>query len=140
MTSALFSPRSECQDTPIPSESGDDLLDHLRSVARAVRCKSRTDLFCACAALSGNRDEAAQAASEVFMRCLSQALGHRPVLLREGERERSFDEAWIMALSQALQSGDTASATFLLHSRVPAPARRNVVFLMRTLVEHFGRS
>ena len=114
------------------------LLDHLRQVARHVRCKEHVDMFCACAALSGNREVAAQAASEVLMRCLSQALGRRPILLRAGEPVTSFDEAWLMALARSLRDGDTSSSTFLLHSRVSAPARRHLVFLLRNVVDNFG--
>ncbi len=115
----------------------DPLLDHLRHAARATRCKSYLDLFGACASMSGNRRVAAQTASEILMRGLSQALGTRPVLYREGEVEMSFDEAWLMALAHALERDDAASATFLLHSRVPNHARRNLVFLLRRIVEEF---
>lgn len=110
------------------------LLEHLRHAARTSRCKTYVDLFGACAALSGNRQVAAQAASEVLMRCLHQALGRRPVLYRMGERATSFDEDWLMALARSLQTDDTASATFLLHSRVPRHARRNLAFLLQTVV------
>lgn len=113
------------------------LLDHLRRAAREARCKSYTDLFGACAALSGNRAIARHAATDVLMRCLSQALGRRPVLLREGEAETSADEAWLMALARALKADDTGSATFLLYSRVPAPQRRNLIFLLKNVVESF---
>ena len=122
---------------PCPARDPDPLLDHLRRVASAARCKSYVDLFGACAALSSNRDVAAQAASEVLVRCLSQALGRRPVLYREGETAMSFDEAWLMALARSLDGEDTQSATFLLHSRVPAHARRNFVFLLRTVLDNF---
>lgn len=120
-------------------DDGRALLDHLRHVASASRCKSYVDLFGACATLSGNRTVAAQAASDVLMRCLSQALGRRPVLFREGERETSFDEDWLMALARALQGNDTASMTFLVHSRVPRHARRNLVFLLDRVLDAFPR-
>ncbi len=110
------------------------LLDHLRHAARLARCKCHTDLVGACAALSGDPAIAHQAAADVLMRCLSQALGRRPVLLREGEAEISDDEAWLMALARALKHGDTASATFLLHSRVTAHQRRNLVFLLQNVI------
>jgi hypothetical protein len=115
------------------------LLEHLRHVARANRCKSYIDLFGACAALSGNRHVAGHAASEVLMRCISQALGRRPVLYREGERETSFDEAWLIALARSLRHGDEASATFLLHSRVPRHARRTLVLLLRSIIDSHVR-
>ena len=96
-------------------------------------------MFGACAALSGNRQVAAQAASDVLMRCLAQALGRRPILYREGEPETSFDEAWLMTLARSLRQGDTSSATFLLHSRVPAHARRHLVFLLRMVVDKYAQ-
>lgn len=124
---------------PAEGVTAPSLLAHLRHVARVSRCKTYVDLFGACAALSGNRHVAAQAASEVLMRCLQQALGRRPVLYREGERETSFDEDWLLALARSLKAHDTASATFLLHSRVPKHARRNLVFLLRTVVDAMDR-
>lgn len=117
--------------------AGHPMLDHLRHVARATRCKGHVDLFGACATLSGNRRVAAQAAAEVLMRCLSQALGHRPVLYREGEHETSFDERWLIALARSLRDGDEASATFLLQSRVPRHAHRTLVFLVRHVADGF---
>ncbi|WP_089885256.1 hypothetical protein [Citreimonas salinaria] len=127
------------QDAARPGCPADPVLDHLRRTARSSRCKSYVDLFGACASMSGNRQVAAQAASDVLMRCLSQALGRRPVLYREGEREMSFDEAWLMALVRSLQADDVASATFLLHSRVPKHARRNLVFLLQRVAEDFDQ-
>lgn len=113
------------------------LIAHLREVARINRCNAYIDLFGACAALSGNRDIALHAASEVLVRCLAQALGHRPVLYRVGEMAMSFDEKWLVALARSLKTGDAASATFLLHSRVPKHAHRNLVFLVRCVAERF---
>jgi hypothetical protein len=128
---------SDDQDTGITGFADDDgLLEHLRHVSRTGRCKSYIDMFGACAALSGNTHVAAQAASEVLMRCLAQALGRRPVLYREGEAEMSFDEKWLIALAHSLKSEDVASATFLLHSRVPKHARRNLIFLLRRVTDH----
>ena len=125
--------------SPATHSCADPLLDHLRHVARTTRCKGYVDMFGACAALSGNRQVAAQAASDVLMRCLAQALGRRPILYREGEPEISFDEAWLMTLSSSLRKGDTSSATFLLHSRVPVYARRNLMFLLRIVVDKYDQ-
>ena len=137
MTSALRLPhydglhdnRTETGHTP--------LLDHLRHAARDARCKSYVDLFGACASLSVNRDSAKQAASDVLMRCLSQALGRRPILFRAGEPEISFDEDWLLALARSIRREDTASCTFLLHSRVPKHAHRNLVFLLGNVADNF---
>jgi hypothetical protein len=132
----------------LPVETGPDpvlhasdlaMLEHLRHVARTSRCKGYVDLFGACAALSGNPRVAAKAASEVLMRCLSQALGRRPLLLREGESETTFDENWLLALARSLRTNDVDSATFLLNSRVPGYARRNLTFLMGSVVDSFAR-
>ena len=106
------------------------LLDHLRNAARDARSKRYVDLFGACAVLSGNRQIAAKAACEVLM---------RSVMFRTGESETSFDENWLLALARALKSGDTPSVTFLLHSQVPKSAHRNLVFLVRSVVESFDQ-
>ncbi|QFT60393.1 hypothetical protein FIU94_16305 [Sulfitobacter sp. THAF37] len=108
-------------------------LTLLRRIARDSRCKSYVDLFGACAALSGNRQVAAQAACEVLILGLQQALGRRPVFYREDEHETSFDENWLLALARSLRTDDTASVTFLLHSRVHRSARRNLIFLLNSV-------
>lgn len=140
MTAAVCRvPREGARDTYV-STLETSLLEHLRDVARTNRCKGYIDLFGACASLSGNRDVALHAASEVLMRCLSQALGRRPVLYRVGESETSFDEKWLISLARSLKAGDESSAAFLLHSRVPKHACRNLVFLLRNVVDGFCQS
>lgn len=137
MTAAACKISSEhalASDGACPSEG---LIDHLRDVARTNRCKAHIELFGACAALSKNRDVARHAAAEVLVRCLSQALQHRPAFYRVGERENSFDEKWLIALARSLKTGDEASATFLLNSRVPKHAHRNLVFLLRNVADSF---
>lgn len=138
MTAALRQVSQKQVFTPTEGDAGHALLEHLRHVARTNRCKSHVDLFGACAALSGNRQIAAQAASEILIRCLSQALGRRPILYREGERETSFDENWLIALARSFRREDISSATFLLHSRVPKHARRNLAFLLRSVTDNFS--
>lgn len=139
MTVALRKTSAERDTGSYHHSSERALLEHLRNVARSTRCKSYVDLFGACAALSRNSYVGAQAASDVLMRCLSQALGQRLVLYREGERETSFDEDWLMALARSMKHDDTASATFLLHSRAPKHAHRNLVFLLRNVVDSFSQ-
>jgi hypothetical protein len=127
--------------TPKPKDpvDVDPLLDHLRCVGRRSRCKASTDLFRACAALSGDRTVAVDASSEVLMRCLSQMLGRKPVLLLPGVAEVSFDEAWLIRLARCLEGGDESSTLFLLRSRIPVHARRNLVFLLHSVTEFFPR-
>ena len=137
MTSALRSQKPQGSfDVEVRHTSG-SLLDHLRHVARDARCKSYVDLFGACATLSVNSHVATQASSEVLVRCLSQALGRRPIMFREGERETSFDEDWLLSLARSIQREDQASTTFLLHSRVPKHAHRNLVFLLWNVTKNF---
>ena len=140
MTAALRQVSDRQDFSAEEDASAQPLLEHLRRIARTSRCKSYVDLFGACAALSGNRHVASQAAAEVLMRCLAQALGRRPVLYREGESETSFDENWLLALGRSLKDEDTTSATFLLHSRVPKQFRRNLVFLLRNVVDNFPQT
>ncbi len=124
--------------SPVQDEQAKALLNHLRMIGLRCRTRARTDLFHACAALSHDSTVARTAYAEVLMRCLSQALGRQAILHRPGEAEVSFDEAWLVRLARALNSGDTASATFLLHSRVPTHARRNLVFLLQAITDQFS--
>ena len=124
--------------SPVVDEKAMALLNHLRIVGLQCRARARTDLFHACAALSGDANVARSAYAEVLMRCLSQALGRQAILHRPREAEVSFDEAWLVRLAKALNDGDTASATFLLNSRVPVHARRNLVFLLQGITDQFS--
>lgn len=72
------------------------------------------------------------------MRCLPEALGKAPVLYRPGEAELSFDEAWLMRLSEATARGDDDSAAFLLGSRVQRQDRRNLSYLIHSVSECFS--
>lgn len=138
MTAAVYQTSYDRVATPDAKCSSNGLLDHLRDVARSNRCKGHIEIFGACAALSTNRNVAQHAAAEVLVRCLSQALTHRPAFFRVGEQETSFDEKWLIALARSLKNGDDASAAFLLNSRVPKHAQRNLVFLLRNVVDNFS--
>ncbi|MEO1550575.1 MAG: hypothetical protein AAFR93_09100 [Pseudomonadota bacterium] len=113
-----------------PPKSAFALLNQLRFVAMRCRVKPRTDLFKACAALHGTRAIERPAYEEVLMRGLGEALGQTPKLLAPGTAETTFDEAWLLQLIQAHASGDTASVRFLLHSRIAAQHRQQVLFLI----------
>jgi hypothetical protein len=68
--------------------------------------------------------------AEMLVRTLPQALGRMPRFHRPGVEEISFDEAWLLRAFEAIDAGDTDTLDFLLRSRVAAPARRNLFFLI----------
>jgi len=106
------------------------LLHHLRFVAMACRAKPKTSLFEACALLHVTHSAERDAYADALMRCLSEALGRPTKLFAPGTHEITFDEKWLMQLSQALATQDEASSKFLLNSRVSVENRRLVRFLM----------
>ncbi|MEO0342056.1 MAG: hypothetical protein AAF198_01340 [Pseudomonadota bacterium] len=122
---------------PDPSPTVRPLVSFLRVLALACRSSAREDLFKACAILSHEPNISAHACGEALVKCLSQALGKRPIFHAITEPELSFDEAWLSQLSEAIQSGDAQSEHFLLRSRVHKDAQRNVSFLMSRLTQHF---
>lgn len=111
------------------------ILNQLRRAARDCRAAARADLFEACALLSADRGVAQRAHADALMKCLPQALGRRPKMLRPGVAEVSFDEAWIVRMATSAAQGDGDSFAFLLRSRVPPWARRNIAFLVASLSE-----
>ncbi|MEL6798475.1 MAG: hypothetical protein AAFO80_01250 [Pseudomonadota bacterium] len=119
---------------PEPRQDGARaVLNQLRLVALDCRTAARADLFEACALLSIDKATSGTAFAEALMKCLPQALGTRPRMLRPGVEELSFDEAWLNRLIEAAQHGDADSFAFLLRSRVRPEARRNVGYLIRSL-------
>lgn len=110
-------------------------LNRLRLLALRCRAARRIDLFSACALLSLDRGEAAQAHAVALLRALPQALDKAPVFHVPGAREISFDEAWILRLLQAIRQRRGDSIAFLIASRIRAPHRRQVAFLAKGLAE-----
>lgn len=124
---------------PIDDAWGEDaLLDHLRQVTLRCRSAARADLFEACALLALHRDAARAAYVEALVRCLPQALGNRPVVLRPGETARSFDESWLMRLVATSRNGDGDSFDFLIRARVVPHARRNLSFLIHRIAHLYN--
>ena len=115
----------------------DPLLSHLRWVALGCRAAARVDLFKACATLALDRDVARQAHAEVLMRSLPQALGRLPVFYRPGVADTSFDEDWLLRIVDRHRASDAGSVAFLLRSRVPDHARRNLGFLIAQISDAF---
>ncbi|MEM9796149.1 MAG: hypothetical protein AAF919_06650 [Pseudomonadota bacterium] len=66
----------------------------------------------------------------MLARMLPNLLLRRPVIWRPGAEGRSFDEDWLLALAQALRTGDRHSARFLLGRR----ARPDGAAVLRMLV------
>lgn len=128
---------------PFPHRPGRD--DHAVAIPTAIlalrrlapRCHAgaRLDLFRACAMLSGNADVAAKTYAEALLRGLAVVFGRAPVLHQPGAAELSFDEAWLASLLAAALRDDEASTRFLLASRLPRHAQRQIGWLARQLAQ-----
>ena len=114
-------------------------LNYVRLVALGCRSAARTDLFQACAVLSQNNTVAQSTYAETLVKCLSQALGTKPVFFAPGVQEISFDEAWLMRLIQSSHRKDYHSFRFLIRSRVPHIAQRNLAFLIHSMSDSFNK-
>ncbi|MEX3014483.1 hypothetical protein [Gymnodinialimonas hymeniacidonis] len=124
--SNLFARAIETVDRPA--------LAFLRVMAARNRCLGRSDLFEACAALSIDPAQEAEAlAQALFSGFSGQGDMPRLRLYQPAADELSFDERWLMSALDAAQRGDTDSLTFLLARRVPNHARRNIAFLLNAL-------
>lgn len=132
-------PRRDATTLSLFSPEAADVLNELRRVALRCRSAARTDLFEACAVLSQAQNVARAAYAEVLMKSLAQTLGTAPLLHSPAVAEVSFDEAWLLRTIAAAQSGDRDSFLFLIRSRVPHAARRNLGFLILSLSERFPR-
>lgn len=130
-------PKPVAADTYDQSAIG--LLNHLRLVALRCRCSARTDLLQACAVLSHDHNQATGAYAEVLVRCLSQILGRTPHFNRPSVDELSFDEQWLMSLILCHSRKDGDSFMFLMRSRVPVYAHRNLRFLIGAISEHLSK-
>ncbi|MGZ2257244.1 hypothetical protein [Roseobacter sp. A03A-229] len=134
-----LAPRQQTSTLTAFSPEAAAVLNELRQVALTCRSAARTDLFEACAVLSQTPNVARKAYAEALMKSLAQALGASPLLHRPGVAEVSFDEAWLLRSIAAAQAEDHGSFLFLIRSRVPHAARRNLGFLILSLSERFGQ-
>lgn len=125
--------------TPDARREAPTLLNFLRFTALSCRAKPRTDLFHACALLHVSRSRSLEAHAEALMRCLNDAVGKNLRFHAPGTAEMSFDEAWLVQLSDALLRDDDASASFLLRSRVLPEHRRLVGFLIGRIARSFDQ-
>jgi hypothetical protein len=112
----------------------------LRVLAPICRAKARLDLFEACAMLSDNRNQAAQAYADALLRTLEQGLGRIPIIHRAGSAEMSFDELWLAALFDADARNDTDSFMFLTRARLNRLAVRQIGFLITSLSQKLAKT
>lgn len=139
MTALRLPHMAETPPAPTPFGSGDlSCLNHLRRIALACRVKPRADLFQACALISTDPQSSRDAHAEALMRCLPEALARRPLMLRAGSPEVSFDEAWLIRLARSIACHDTDSTAFLLASRIAPAHRRHIRFLVGHISEYFS--
>lgn len=110
----------------------------LRRLAPRCQAGARLDLFQACAMLSAQPELAARAFAEALLRGLAVVFGRAPVVHQPAARELSFDEAWIASLLDATVRDDQASVQFLLASRLPRHARRQIGWLAAQLAQRQG--
>lgn len=122
------------------SSNSRELLNHLRMIALSCRASARADLFEACAVLSTSTTVAKNAYAETLMKCLAQSLKQSPLLYRPGVEEVSFDESWLIRAVEAAGREDWGSFEFLVRSRVPFAARRNLGSLIVSISEQFLKS
>ena len=116
------------------------VLHRIRIIALECRAAARADLFRACALISGERHVARAAHARALVHCLHEAIGVRPVFLRPGVVEMSFDEAWVMRCLTAARHQDGSSFEFLLRSRIAAHHRRSVAFLMHGISDRIYKN
>lgn len=115
-------------------------LAMVRFTGARCRVMARSDLFRACAMLSDDRTRAVEAVCTALLRSFDgRADMPRLKLYEMTSVEVSFDERWLLAALAAAERGDTDSLSFLLGRRVPAPARRQIGFLITALVDAMAR-
>ncbi|NBB97569.1 MAG: hypothetical protein GVY34_05260 [Alphaproteobacteria bacterium] len=122
-------------DTNPQPQRNEAALTLLRVLMRTCRAKARMPVFEACALLHHSPAQSAQVYADALLRALVQALPKAPVIHTVTAAERSFDEAWLLALLSAIGRKDHASATFLLRARLPLHYRRSVGWLAAQLAE-----
>lgn len=112
----------------------DARLDLLRREAARLRVAPHLELGHACSQLTLDPERAPLVFARALLRTLGQALGQRPVFLREGSVCSSFDEDWLMRVIDRMEAQDFDSVAFLIGRRVPLAYRRSLVFLLHGLI------
>lgn len=135
----LFHIRTEpAPQEAVLSEMCQNLLTHARIAALQYRSAAHSDLFHACALLSIEKETARDAHLKALIKGLRGAMSRAPVFYRPGVVSRSFDENWLIAAFMACDAEDLDSLEFLLRSKVTAPNRRHIGFLLRGTLDHLN--
>ena len=109
------------------------ILNQMRLHAAECRASSRLDLFEACDAISPETQKGEETLIRVVLRVMGQALDKRPLFLKPGTAELSFDEEWLMSLLMAHARGDADSFEFMIRRRVARLKRRSFGSLIASL-------
>lgn len=113
------------------------VLNRLRMSAMECRVAARTDLFEACALLTLEGEDAKRTFIATFVKCLSDAVQAPVKWYQPGTADLTFDEAWVLRCLTCISLDDTSSLAFLLRSRVSAPDRRYIGYLLGRISEQF---
>lgn len=119
---------------PLPAWVDTETLAFLRMHWARSRCLARSDLFTCSTETLCNLACTVEARAIALLRALACVDGLGGLHLYQlGAEEVSFDEKWLLAALDAASVHDTDSLTFLLNSRLKAPARRQVGALIMAL-------
>lgn len=110
------------------------VLDRLRWLAIRSRLAPRPDLERACFLLAGETDVSLERFAIAFFRGLEERATRDMSLYRPGTQAVSDDEAWLIRLIAAWQSGDEKAASALVSWRICPESRRWMRFLSAGLV------
>lgn len=114
-------------------------LDVLRRQAAGARHRPRLDPFRACDCLVADPLAEDRAFAQALLRTLPEAFGRRPVFHRPDAAGLSFDERWLLRAIDRVRVGDRSSLAFLVRSRVAAPYRGAVTFLIDGLAAQLAK-
>ena len=123
---------TRCDDLP---EDKRAFLDLIRFEAAACRASAHVDIYHAGTNVDLQREGAQVPTVRILLQVLEQALGKRPIFLRPGEVNLSFDENWLTSLIAAKLNKDERSVRFLIESRVSQTKRRVIASLLCAISE-----
>lgn len=110
---------------PVP-EADAAALDRVRRIARCSRLWAANTLC---------RDSLAD-----LVKALPEALGRAPRFFAPGTASLSFDEAWLLALKEAVARSDTDSYTFLLQTRMSRERASSLHFVLCPALATLGNA
>ena len=121
------------------SERDRDLLNKFRFHALSCRASSRIDIFNACKASDLEAYVALEEYYDLLIRTFPDVIDKKPIWLRVGEVNTTFDEQWLVRVVTLAMQNQTDNLDMLIRGRVAREKRRFFYLILNNTIKLYKK-